>query len=72
MEKRRLTTNDAADCIDMALPRHATVYHNTKQLGMVHLLNISNTYLDIERRVGQSGTFLQSRKEKRFSFRCVE
>lgn len=45
----------------MVLPRHATVYHNTKQLSMAHLLNISNTYLDIERRAGQSGAFLQSR-----------
>ena len=31
----------------MVFPTHATVYHNTKQLGMVHLLNISTTYLDI-------------------------
>ena len=59
-EKRKPTANDAADCIDMVLPRHTTVYHNTKQLSMVHLLNISNTYLDIERRAGQSGAFLQS------------
>ena len=27
----------------MVLPRHATVYHDTKQLGMVHLLNLSTT-----------------------------
>ena len=26
MEKRKPTANDAADCIDMMLPRHATVY----------------------------------------------
>ena len=62
-EKGKPTSNDAAECIDMVLPRHATVYQNTKQLGTVHLLNISNTYLDIERRAGQSGTFLQSRNE---------
>ena len=36
----------------MVLLTHATVYHNTKQLGMVHLLNISTTYLDIKRQVG--------------------
>ena len=36
----------------MVLLTHSTVYHNTKQLGMVHLLNISTTYLDIKRQVG--------------------
>ena len=49
-DKRKPTANDAADRIDMVLSRHATVYHNAKQLGIVHLLNISTTYLDIERR----------------------
>ena len=51
-DKRKPTANDAADCIDMVLSRHAIVYHNAKQLGMVHLLNISTTYLDVERRAG--------------------
>ena len=51
-DKRKPTANDAADCIDMVLSRHAIVYLSAKQLGMVHLLNISTTYLDVERRAG--------------------
>ena len=51
-DKRKPTANDAADCIDMVLSRHAIVYHNAKKLGMVHLLDISTTYLDVERRAG--------------------
>ena len=72
MEKRKPTANHAADCIDMVLPRHATIYLNTKQLGLVPLLNISTTYLEIERWAGKSTAFLQSCKEYRFSFGSVE
>ena len=48
MEKRKPTANHAADCFDMVLPRHAIIYRNTKQLGMVPLVNISTAYLEIE------------------------
>ena len=51
-EKRKPTANDAADCIDMMLPRHVTVYHNAQHLGIVHLLNRSTIDLDIDCRAG--------------------
>ena len=40
-EKRKLTANDAADCINMMHPRHGTVHHNAQHRGIVHLLNRS-------------------------------
>ena len=47
----------------MVLLTHSTVYHNTKQLGMVHLLNISTTSLTIEHQAGLSAVFLQSNND---------
>ena len=44
----------------------------SKQLGLAPLLNISTTYLEIERWAGKSTAFLQSCKEYRFSFGSVE
>ena len=52
VEKRKPTANNGADCIDMVLLTHSTVYHNTEQLGMVHLLDISTTSLTIEHQAG--------------------
>ena len=54
---------------DMGAP---IIYLNTKQLGLVPLLNISTTYLEIERWAGKSTAFLQSCKEYRFIFGSVE
>ena len=48
MEKRKPTANDVADCIDMMLSRHVTVYHYAQHLGIVHLLNRSTINLEIE------------------------
>ena len=59
MEKRKPAANDAADCIDMMLSRHVTVYHYAQHLGIVHLFNISTIDLDIECRAGLSTAFLQ-------------
>ena len=45
MEKRKPTANDVADCIDMMLTRHVTVYHYAQHLGIV---NRSTINLEIE------------------------